>query len=52
MAEQNPNKRKNHKKVEIANVVILASDFRFFHTVHPLVEEMLYLSEGKDLVLG
>ena len=30
---KNTLKRKNHKKVEIAWVVILASDFRFFHTV-------------------
>ena len=32
---KNTLKRKNHKKVEIARVVILASDFRFFHTVLP-----------------
>ena len=30
---KNTLKRKNHKKVEIAWAVILASDFRFFHTV-------------------
>ena len=29
-------KRKNHKKVEIAWVVILAADFRFFHIVRCL----------------
>ena len=33
---KNTLKRKNHKKVEIAWVVILASDFRFFHTVQGL----------------
>ena len=39
---KNTLKRKNHKKVEIAWVMILASDFRFFHTVQTAPSFMSY----------
>ena len=49
---KNTLKRKNHKKVEIAWVVILASDFRFFHTVLPVHQNLEKLSPCIALLLG